>query len=247
MYLRIDLGTYAVKACVLSPEGGIVETRSATLSMTHPFEGASEQACAEWWAATGTAVGALSPGARPIAWLAGILGRPIPDLLAEAEHARSGPIFLPYLTGERTPHGDSNIRGGFAGLSETATHGSLMRAVVEAVAFTFADAAEAVAATGAVPDELLAIGGGSRSDLLLQMIADITGLRLGRSSSAHAGSAVGATRLAMAAGTVAQSAAEFPKAEVEVRFEPSTPSAPNMSARLEAYRARYPALKSSSL
>ncbi len=184
---------------------------------------------------------AMLNGARPMAWLAGLLDRPIADLLAEAQAAEAGPLFLPYLSGERTPHGDAEIRGGFWGLSENTTHGSLMRAVVEAIAFSFVDARDAMGGPEAIPDSLLAIGGGTRSDFVLQMIADATGVRIGRSDGADLGPALGAARLAqMALGAGVAEAA--PKPEVTRWFEPDAGA--GLDKRLAGYRALYPALKS---
>jgi len=186
---------------------------------------------------------AMLNGARPMAWLANLLQRPIETLLAEAEAAPSGPLFLPYLTGERTPHGDTDIRGGFAGLGETTSQGSLMRAVVEAVAFTFADAIAALSDSGQAPEALLAIGGGTRSDFLMQTIADVTGCRLGRSEGADLGPALGAARLACVAsggGTVAE---VMTKPDVRNWFEPSSDHGDALKPRLAAFRALYPALK----
>ncbi|MEX3014504.1 xylulokinase [Gymnodinialimonas hymeniacidonis] len=186
---------------------------------------------------------AMLNGARPMAWLADLLGRPIPDLLAEAEAADPGPLFLPYLTGERTPHGDAEIRAGFWGLSEGTTHGAMMRAVVEAIAFSFADAQAAMADAGTKPDRLLAIGGGTRSDFLLQMIADVMGVELGRSDAAEVGPALGAARLAqIATGASVEEVATKP--EVSRWFTPNPAAAEAMSRRLKGYRALYPALKS---
>lgn len=185
---------------------------------------------------------AMLNGARPMAWLADLLGRPIADLLAEAEAAASGPIFLPYLSGERTPHGDNDIRAGFWGLSETTTHGSLMRAVVEAISFTFADALAAMEAGGGRPEELLAIGGGTRSDFLLQMIADVMQIPLGRSDAAEVGPALGAARLGqMALGAWPEDVALKP--DVQRWFTPDAARAEQLAPRLAGYRALYPALK----
>lgn len=186
---------------------------------------------------------AMLNGARPIAWLAELLGAEIEDLLLQAQTADAGPIFLPYLTGERTPHGDTEIRGGFAGLGETTTPGSLMRAVVEAVAFSFADAMEALKAAGTTCDSLLAIGGGTRSDFLMQTIADVTGCRLGRSEAADVGPALGAARLASVAHDAKSQASVFTKPEVRTWFEPDERGIGALEARLKAYRAMYPALK----
>ena len=79
-------------------------------------------------------------GASPLAWFAEFANRPIAELLQEAEVARDGPLFLPYLTGERTPHNDPNIRGAIYGLGPDTTNAQAMRAVVEAIAYSFCDA-----------------------------------------------------------------------------------------------------------
>jgi xylulokinase len=186
---------------------------------------------------------AMLNGARPMAWLADLLRRPIQELLDEAEVARPGPLFLPYLTGERTPHGDSDIRAGFHGLGESTTQGSLMRAVVEAVAFSFADAIDALSAAGTLPDTLLAIGGGTRSDFLMQTIADATACRLGRSDGADIGPALGAARLACVA-CGADPHDVMAKPEVRHWFTPRPAETERLRPRLAGYRALYPALKS---
>ena len=185
---------------------------------------------------------AMLNGARPLAWFANLIGRRVEDLLAEAETASPGPLFLPYLTGERTPHGDASIRAGFAFLDENTTRGSLMRSVVEAVAFTFVDAINAFSATGTRPDTLLAIGGGTRSDFLMQMIADATSCRLVRTKGAEVGPAFGAARLArLSLREVAEEILTTPPIDRE--FHPNRDSGLFLTERLAAFRALYPALK----
>jgi xylulokinase len=185
---------------------------------------------------------AMLNGARPLAWFADLVDRKLEELLAEAEVARPGPLFLPYLTGERTPHGDASIRAGFAFLDESTTQGGLMRAVVEAVAFTFADAIEVFSAAGTRPGVLMAIGGGTRSDLLMQMIADATGCRLVRTIGAEVGPALGAARLARL--SLREDAVDFlTKPPVDREFHPDPVSGSFDEARLAAFRALYPALK----
>jgi xylulokinase len=185
---------------------------------------------------------AMLNGARPMAWLAELLGRPIEALLAEAEAAAPGPLFLPYLSGERTPHGDGDIRAGFALLDEQTTPGSLMRAVVEAIAFTFADAVAALAAVGSAPGRVSAIGGGTRSDFLMQTIADATGLQIGRAGDAAVGPALGAARLArICAGDDPTDCLTKPAARRW--FEPRRDAGDALRDRLAQYRALYPALK----
>ena len=186
---------------------------------------------------------AMLNGARPMAWLAELLGTPIQDLLRFAETAAEGPIFLPYLTGERTPHGDSDIRAGFFGLSESTNPGSLMRSVVEAIAFSFADAAHALENAGTSVDQLLAIGGGTRSDFLMQTIASVMGCRLGRSTDSDVGPALGAARLAQLATDGGSVSDIMAKPTVETWFEPDAEQNAALQQKLIAYRALYPALK----
>ena len=186
---------------------------------------------------------AMLNGARPIAWLAGLMGRPIAELLAEARHAAPGPVFLPYLTGERTPHGDSLIRAGFAGLGETTTPGALMRAVVEGIAFTFADALDALRQAGTSCDTLLSIGGGTRSDLLMETIATVTGCRLGRGDGAEVGPALGAARLARLACGDGSQADGVAKPTVARWFVPDPAAQEGLARRQAAFRAMYPALR----
>ncbi len=187
---------------------------------------------------------AMLNGARPLAWLAQLLRRPIDALLAEAEVSPPGPLFLPYLTGERTPHGDTEIRSGFCGLGENTSHGGLMRSVVEAVAFSFADSVTVLSEAGPVPDTLIAIGGGTRSDFLLQVMADAMGCRLGRAESADVGPALGAARLARCASGDGNAREVMSKPDVPRWFEPDAARSASLRLRLEGYRALYPALKS---
>ena len=183
-------------------------------------------------------------GARPMAWLAEILCRPIADQLSEAAEAASGPLFLPYLIGERTPHGDPYIRAGFWGLGEETSHGSLMRAVLEAIAFSFADAARALETAGTRLEKLLAIGGGTRSDVLPQMIADVIAIPIGRSDAADVGPALGAARLAQIATGVGVAAEVAGQPDVSRWFNPNPRCAAQDTPRLAAYRQLYPAFKS---
>lgn len=141
---------------------------------------------------------AMLNGARPLSWFSDICGAPVPDLLAEAAEVASAdaPIFLPYLTGERTPHGDPHLRGGFEGLADGMNRAHLMRAVVDGIAFSFADAARALTRAGAIFDRVPAIGGGAQSDLLLQTISDATGFTVTRGEGEATGAAFGAALLA---------------------------------------------------
>lgn len=243
-----DAAAGAVGIGAVAPGDGFVSLGTSgqlfvTTDTYAPNPGARTHTYAHTFPGLWFQMAAMLNGARPMAWLATLLDRPIAELLAEAENAPSGPIFLPYLTGERTPHGDTDIRAGFWGLSEETTQGTLMRAVVEAIAFTFADAQAALAPSGALPDQILAIGGGTRSKFLLQMISDAMGVRVGRSDAAEVGPALGAARLAQMALT-GRPAGEIATKPVVARwFTPNAEATAAMAPRLAAYRALYPAMK----
>ena len=114
---------------------------------------------------------------------------------ATAPAGSEGLIFLPYLTGERTPHPDPNARGVFFGL--TLRHGKphLARAVLEGVTYGLRDALELMRGLGLKPKEVVASGGGARSAFWRQMLADNFGTPIVTVSAAE-GSAYGAALLA---------------------------------------------------
>jgi xylulokinase len=141
-------------------------------------------------------------------WVARLTGNAghIADFLAGAEgFAADGtrrshaPVFLPYITGERTPHNDPLATAHFAGL--TVEHGAqaLGYAVVEGVAFALADCLDVLVEAGAAPTSCMLVGGGARSAFWAQLISDVTGLTLDLPVGAEIGSAFGAARLAMLA------------------------------------------------
>ncbi|MBA2754385.1 MAG: xylulokinase [Chloroflexia bacterium] len=118
---------------------------------------------------------------------------------AEVPAGANGLLFVPYLLGERTPHMDPDARGTLLGLTAAHERGDLVRAVMEGVIFATRDAALALAETGAAPERIVVAGGGSRSPLWLQMIADVHGRPVTPLATVDQ-SAVGAALLA-AAGT----------------------------------------------
>ena len=156
-------------------------------------------------------------------------------------------MFLPYLSGERTPHNDAEATGTFAGLR--ASHGAdaLIFAVMEGVAFSFADAVDVLDAAGARPVRPLLVGGGARSDFWGQMIADVTGLTIDVAEGAEAGAALGAARLGMLAAGAGSVAAVCKRPPVKRSFVPDADSAALHAPRLKRYRALYPAEKATRL
>ncbi|RNM20637.1 xylulokinase [Dickeya undicola] len=125
-------------------------------------------------------------------------------LLAEAEQANKDetatPVwFLPYLSGERTPHNNPQAKGAFWGLTHSHGRAALARAVLEGVGFALADGMDALHATGLEPQQVTLIGGGARSAYWRQMLADISGKTLEYRTGGDVGPALGAARLAQIA------------------------------------------------
>jgi xylulokinase len=135
----------------------------------------------------------------------------VPAMLAEAEASgfrREGPLFLPYLNGERTPHNDVHAAGAFTGLRADTTRTDLAHATMEGVGLGLLDGIEAVDAAGLHADDITVIGGGSRSTYWIQMLADIIGRPLTLRAGGEVGPALGAARLAQLAALPGATAAE---------------------------------------
>ncbi|MEZ3501522.1 xylulokinase [Pantoea sp. KPR_PJ] len=136
-------------------------------------------------------------------WAAELTGcADVPQLLAEAERAESNtpPLwFLPYLSGERTPHNNPQATGVFFGLTHQHRRPELARAVLEGVGYALAQGMDAVHECGVTPSSIMLIGGGARSALWRQMLADISGQTLDYCQGGDVGPALGAARLAQLA------------------------------------------------
>ena len=182
-------------------------------------------------------------GASPMSWFAEFTGKPITHLLADAEAAARSPLFLPYLTGERTPHNDANIRGTFYGLHPDTTPGEAMRAVVEAIAYSFADCYDCLQQAGTTLTSVAAIGGGTRSDYVLQTLADVLELPIQRYRGSETGPALGAARLAMVASGNHQLSEIAIKPEQDQIFEPRSQKNSYHAENLTCWRTLYQVLK----
>ncbi|MBE5768410.1 MAG: xylulokinase [Clostridiales bacterium] len=82
-------------------------------------------------------------------------------------------LYAPYLMGERTPHLDADCRGMFFGLSAMHTRRDLLRAVMEGVTYSLRDCLGVLSEMGVAPETMLACGGGGKSPLWRQMLADV--------------------------------------------------------------------------
>jgi xylulokinase len=137
-----------------------------------------------------------------LSWVAKLTGvTQIADLLQSAEalskeEKNTCPIFLPYLSGERTPHNDAEASGVFWGLRHNHTSAHLAYAVLEGVSFAFLDGLNALRATGNKPTQLQLVGGGAKSDFWAQLLATILNINILTYKVSSVGAALGAARLA---------------------------------------------------
>lgn len=179
-------------------------------------------------------------------WLAGVTGAKPAELTGElgAElRAPSGVTFLPYLSGERTPHNDAAIRGALIGLSHQSDRASLTQAVLEGVAFALRDNLEALRAAGTELSAVMAVGGGSRSHLWLKTIATALGIPIEVPADGDFGAAFGAARLGLIAAESADPASVLTRPRIASIIEPDRALASAYGDAYARFRALYPALK----
>ena len=160
------------------------------------------------------------------------------------EPGAEGLVFLPYLTGERTPHLDPQARGGFLGLTVRHGQAEMTRAVLEGVVFSLRDGLEIMRGLDVSDDDVRVVGGGARSPVWRRLQADIFGRPI-RRTHVDEGPAYGAALLAgVAAGVYAD--AEEAMAHVRVREEVTEPD-PARAARYDelyaVYASLYPAAR----
>jgi xylulokinase len=138
----------------------------------------------------------------------------------EADDRPSEVLFLPYLSGERTPHNDPHAKGVFCGLHHGTSASDLCRAVLEGVAFALAEGQDALLASGTKIEEVTVIGGGARSDLWGRILASVLDRPLLYRAAGAVGPAFGAARLARLAVTRENPAAVCTPPPVERHVAP---------------------------
>ncbi len=190
-------------------------------------------------------MGVILSAADSLEWLARIAGKPASDLAGAVGPVRapSDISFLPYLSGERTPHNDAGARGAFVGLSQSHDLRDMTQAVLEGVAFAFADCQAALAHAGTDFDSALAVGGGARSETWLRIIASVLNRPLEIAHDSDVGAALGAARLAICAAEGADPFEVCTAPPVERVIEPDPALVDGYRAALARYRSLYPALK----
>jgi len=175
-------------------------------------------------------------------WLSRIARRTPSELTQALGRALNapGPVsFYPYLSGERTPHNDSHIRGGFTGLSTNTSETHLTQAVLEGVAFGLRDSYEALKSTGVSIKALTAIGGGSASRYWLSLTATCLDVPLVVPQGREFGAALGAARLGMLAATSATMQEVIKAPQVSEMIDPVADLRAAFEDRYQGFREGY--------
>lgn len=171
---------------------------------------------------------------------------PYQVITAAAAHIAPGAeglTFLPYLSGERTPHKDPYAKGAFVGLSLKHTRAHMARAVLEGVAFAMRDSLEIMREMGVAVTQVRASGGGARSSLWRQIQADVNKTPL-VTTNIDEGPAYGAALLSTVATGLYQSVEEACDAIIKVVDEcpPNASNAPVYDEWFKEYQEAYKAL-----
>jgi xylulokinase len=191
-------------------------------------------------------MGVILSAAASLEWLAHVTGSNAAalDQLVEGSQPGEEPLFfLPYLSGERTPHNDASARGSFVGLSHQTDRAALARAVMEGVAFAFADSLEALKVAGTSVERATAVGGGSRSRTWLGIIANVLDLPIDVPAEGDFGGAFGAARLGLIAAESANPVAICKAPALKETIRPERGAADAYRTGFRRYRALYPAIK----
>jgi xylulokinase len=194
-------------------------------------------------------MGVMLAATDSLNWLARVTDKTPAELTAALGTTLTPPgavLFLPYLSGERTPHNDAAIRGSFTGISAQTSRDDLTKAVLEGVAFGLKDSFEALGASGADVDSLIAIGGGARSDYWLKLIATVLNTPLHVPEQGEFGAALGAARLGMVAATGKTPSEVMTPPKIKRVIQPEQSLIKDFEAAYQRFRKAYPAIKSLS-
>ena len=187
-------------------------------------------------------MGVILSASSCLSWLSNILKKNEGELISSLESSPHEPgevIFLPYLSGERTPHNNPNAQGVFFGLKHQHGTTELTQAVLEGVAFAFGDCQQVLLDSGAEIDEVSLIGGGSKSHLWAQILASVLERPMIRHDTSEMGPALGAARLAMLAINNGSLEEICQRPRVKEIVEPNLKHVPHYRQNQERYRRLY--------
>jgi xylulokinase len=186
-------------------------------------------------------MGVILSATDSLNWLARLLQASPDELVKALGDKLEGPssaLFLPCLSGERTPHNDARARGAVLGIGHETDRRQFVQAVLEGVAFAFRDCLAALQAAGSDIEGATVVGGGAASRVWLAILANVLDRPLDRPRDSELGAAYGAARLGMAAALGADPVAIMTPPALAETVTP----VPELVARYAEYHARYRAL-----
>jgi xylulokinase len=137
-------------------------------------------------------------------WICSITNTSITNALNNVEKYFNDPslvsnssFFLPYLSGERTPHNDPHIRGSFHAMKTTTDVTNMQYAVIEGVSFGILDGVNSILKVNDNFEKIFMVGGGSRSSFWIQLLSTLLNKKLSVCDQSEYGAALGVARLAM--------------------------------------------------
>lgn len=190
-------------------------------------------------------MGVFLSASDSLTWLSNITGKSAQELTSQLGEVTnvSTATFLPYLSGERTPHNDASVRGLFYGLSHSHDVKALTQTVLEGVAYAFKDSQMALLQAGTDFEGAYAVGGGSKSKTWLQIMASVLDRPLYIPAGTEQGAALGAARLALCAAENANPTEVCLQPDIAEVIEPNQSLVKAYQKGYERYRSLYPAIK----
>lgn len=191
-------------------------------------------------------MGVILSATDALNWYSNLVGKTPQELTAELGDtlkAPSGATFLPYLSGERTPHNDAQVRGFFAGLAHDHDRVALTQSVMEGVGFAFRDCLNALSSAGTSVSRVTAVGGGSKSLYWLKIMATVLDIEVDIPADGDFGAAFGAARLAILAETKSDPLTVCTPPVTEQTIGPDAQLKPAFDEAYETYTSLYPAMK----
>ena len=187
-------------------------------------------------------------------WICSLTGNKISDALKNIENYSSNlenifnaPYFLPYLSGERTPHNDPHARGSFHYLKTTTDKSAMQYAVLEGISFGIFDGFNSIQSVNQKFDDIFVVGGGSKSSYWLNLLSSILNRKLSICEQSEFGAALGVARLAMFADKqVEDKNSIIKKINIKKSFIPSEKNISSLEKRYLIWKELYPNNKSNN-
>ena len=180
-------------------------------------------------------------------WVCSITGNSIDQALINAENfgeninsISNAPYFLPYMSGERTPHNDPHVRASFHYLKTTTNQAALQYAVLEGISFGILDGINSIEAVNSNFEDIFMVGGGSQSSFWLQLLSTITNRKLSVCDQSEYGAALGVARLAMYVDkNIAEKNTIIKKINIKESFQPNVDKINILKKRYLVWRNIY--------